>query len=238
MTYDFKAPVFRSVAGRLEVDSAFLSRVGDVLALIREAGFEEVLLSVFPLSQAHPRNWSEWRDDSYWMNWNMIVGLRTELIHSKMPYVIDLLNEGIPRPGYQTFLQYDRRVWSDYTLRFGAADTVGISIIPEAPRLSLLPQIFGTVLPRALDLHFYRERGPAFETAHRALASTYLEQLPWIIGETYYNDESQARALASAAAATHQNIRFLLQWPERRGHICSDVDVLPLNFDYYAANGF
>jgi hypothetical protein len=234
------------------------SQIAALLASIKGIGFEEVYVNING-GGAHNnvRHWTEWNETVYRENFSVISHTRAITEASGLPYLLDLGGEYTPvLNGQEMRVQYCRRLWADYATTFGAEDTVGFSIIASISndRYGHLRDIYGDNPPKAFDLHIYARRdetnGTYTETsyqrfifAHRRIADVGYGNVPWIIGESFYNDGLEADQLAQAINETGQRVLFLLQFPHVRPPFpkpprYSDVDVVPLQFDQYISRGF
>jgi hypothetical protein len=209
-----------------------------LLASMKAIGFQEVEVGFFPIHVNSPQRWTEWHEALYRENFAVIADLRPIIAGAGMAYRIDLLNEGIPDPSQPVLLQYVQRLWSDYTAAYGAGDTVGFSVIPSPRRIAQIPAVYHGLMPKAFDLHPYDNAASVLATAHAALTGMGFGDIPWIIGETFYDDATEAQDIAQAAAQTGHRILFLMQWPLSRSRNCKDVDVIPLDFTQYRSLGF
>jgi hypothetical protein len=216
----------------------------NLLAEIRSIGFSEIIVGFFPQGYNQPVRWTAFQPDLYEENWSLVRNLRPLIVAAGIPYRIDLANEASPNPRQPIVLEYCQRLWNQYAAAYGTTDTVGFSIIPDAGRLQVLPAIYGDSAfgnhgaPPVLDLHFYKDPKARFKTAVSILRDAGYRQ-PWILGESYFNDSGEAKALRKAIHATHQNVLFLLQWPLASGSACHDVNLAPpLDFDQYIKRGF
>jgi hypothetical protein len=214
------------------------ANLAGLLASIKRTGFQEIEVGFFPIRDNSPMLWTEWHETLYRENFTVIADLRPIIAGAGMPYRLDLLNEGIPAPTQPVVMRYVQRLWSDYTANFGSDDTVGFSVIPSAARISQIEAVYRGVLPKAFDLHPYDNAGSVLANAHAEFARMGLGQIPWIIGEAYYDDGQEAQEIADAAARTQHRILFLTQWPLSRSRTCKDVDVTPLAFTQYRSRGF
>ncbi|HLY46551.1 MAG TPA: hypothetical protein VKQ73_13295 [Stellaceae bacterium] len=213
----------------------------DFLKALRRTGFQEVEVVIGGGSPS-PLAWKAWDEAAYKARWQRLVEIRNLLIASGLHYRLDLFNEGIPaRNQPMLLLRYVQRLWADYVGAFGVADTVGFSIIPliAQDRFAQIPAVYQGRLPPVFDLHIYDRPEATVLNAHRRLAQLGLGGVPWIIGETFYNDRDEATALASAIAATGQRVLFVMQWPLTSQRRCRGIDVaFPARFDEYIAKGF
>jgi hypothetical protein len=216
--------------------------LGDLLAAIKAAGFEQVEVAFHPQGPAISE-WVTWDQGRYEENWRLIRNLRPIIRAAGLPYRIDLSNEAIPTSHQPLMLRYSRRLWADYVRAFGRQDTVGFSLIPELDRVGQLRAIYGSRPPYTFDLHIYPGTGGLSESTQFSMVDTAMRALgfeqPWIVGEALYDDPDTAAQLASALAASRRAVYYLTQWPLTRGSPCADVNVgAPLAFDAYAAAGF
>jgi hypothetical protein len=63
--------------------------------------------------------------------------------------------------------------------------------------------------------------------------------VPWIIGEAFYDDVSEAAALREEITSTGQPVLYLTQWPLTADSSCADVNVAPpTHFSNYQVEGF
>lgn len=231
-----------SVNGDLSPE--YRDNLRNLLAEIHHIGFQEIIVGFFPQGYNQPLHWTTFQPDLYEENWKLIQNLRPLIAGSHIHYRIDLANETSPNAHQPVALKYCQRLWNQYAAAYGTRDTVGFSIVPDPGQLQLLPAVYGDTpfgnhgAPRVLDLHFYKNPGPRFDTAVSILHAAGFDQ-PWILGESYYNDAAEAQALRDAIHSTHQNILFLLQWPITSNAACRNVDITPpLEFDQYIAWGF
>jgi hypothetical protein len=213
--------------------------VVELLAAIKQTGFQEVELVIGSVGPP-PFKWDGWREDLYATRWRYITELRPLFIASGLHYRIDLLNEGIPADNQPMLLRYTQRLWLDYTKAFGKKDTVGFSIItaPRQDRFGQMPQVYGNNPPDVFDLHIYEDPYNTFLNAHERLTTLGYGNIPWIIGESYYNDGEEAADIARAIQETGQRVLFLLEWPLSKAKTCNDIDVVPLDFGNYIKLGF
>lgn len=162
-------------------------------------------------------------------------------VNAGVNYRLDLGNELVAesaRPAaHFTAL---RRIWDWYASSFGSNDTVGFSIPLDSTyaagvRLGQLGVVFGARPPSALQVHIYGDHGhwnskgtfqtilPDTEEQIFVAADTFMDSqsalfnnLPWIIGETWYSDSTTAQRLDAAIRNSNRKIQFLLQWPRWR----------------------
>jgi len=223
----------------------FRSNLANLLAAIKAAGFEEVEVGFFPRSANNPVQWTTFSEDYFHENWSLVQNLRPIILNSGLSYHLDLLNEGIPPPGYAPMLQYDQMLWNDYVSAYGNADTLGFSIIADAAHAGQVSAVYGpssfgsSGSPQLFDVHIYDETGASFATAFAALKAQGYEGVPWIIGEAFYNDATEAAALRQQATSTGQQVLYLTEWPLTSDESCPDVNVAPpVKFSDYQAQAF
>jgi hypothetical protein len=210
----------------------------NLISTVRQTGFQEVIVGSFPLGPNDPTHWKTWHEDRYRENFALIGELRKVMDDSGLTYMLDLQNEGIPF-AFQTYLlEYSQRLWHEYIAAYGPTKTIGISAISHPGRLREIPTIYNGVFPQAFDLHLYADAGRALRTADGILRGTGVTDVPFIIGEAYYNDPAEAADLATVAGSIKRRILYLTQWPKARTSSFDDVSDIPLSFGSYRAKGF
>lgn len=215
-----------------------------LLATIHRIGFSEIIVGFFPQGSNNPARWTAFQPDSYQENWQLVANLRPLITAAHIRYHIDLWNEGSPGARQPIVLEYCQRLWNQYAAAYGTRDTIGFSIIPAPDRLQLVSTVYGSSPfgnhgpPRVFDLHFYKDAGARFASAHAILRTAGCRQ-PWILGESFYNDPVEAQALRQAIRNTRQKVLFLLQWPLTAAAACRDVSLAPpIDFSNYVKEGF
>ena len=224
----------------------FQTNLANLLAAIRAAGFEEIEVGFFPQIANNPVQWTTFSDDYFQENWSLIQNLRPIVVASGIPYHLDLMNEGIPPPGYAPMLQYSQMLWNDYVAMFGSSDTVGFSIIADSAHAGDVSAVYGASAygdsgsPQLFDVHIYDETGASFATAFSSLSAQGYQGVPWIIGEAFYNDAAEAESLRQQANSTGQQVLYLTEWPLTSDLTCStDVNIAPpVDFSNYQAQAF
>jgi len=224
----------------------FRANLANLLAAIKAAGFVELEVSFNPQGGNDPTKWTTFSADYYQENWSLIQNLHPVIAGAGIPYHIDLSNEGIPPSGFAAFLQYSQELWNDYVSMFGSGDTIGFSIIADAAHVSQVNVVYGTSAygnhgsPQLFDVHIYSDAGNSFESAFNALNAQGYQGVPWVIGEAFYNDATEASALRQAANSTGQKVLYLTEWPETADQSCDpNVNVAPpLDFSNYQAQNF
>jgi hypothetical protein len=224
----------------------FQTNLANLLAAIKAAGFVELEVGFFAQGGNDPTQWSTFSSDFYQENWTLIQNLRPIIAGGGIPYHLDLMNEGIPPPGYAAFLEYSQRLWNDYVSAFGSNDTLGFSIIADAAHVSQVSLVYGPSAfgnhgsPQLFDVHIYDNAANSFATAFTALTSQGYQEIGWIIGEAFYNDATEAMALRQEVSSTGQKVFYLTEWPVTADRSCSpDVNVAPpADFSNYQTQGF
>ena len=116
--------------------------------------------------------------------------------------------------------EYTRRMWQDYTRRFGAEDTFGFSIAVHPGRVARWIQACDKTGIRpacfALDLYKHIPEWMARLTSECRNAGISDPQI--IVLETYYNDPQSLKELQEAAEQNHIEYLYLMQWPLKRGN--------------------
>ena len=197
----------------------FRNNLTNLLATIRRIGFEEIIVSYFPLGPNFPNNWTSWQEDIYQDNWNLIQNTRPIVAAAGIPYLLDLGNEHIAaptqQPGQIQLLAYTQRLWTDYTAKFGKDDTLGFAIIANTNqfRADTLPSIYGNNPQSSFDLHIYDSPLDTFLYEKQRLDQLGYGDVDWIIGETYADAASIAPQLRSGMQSTGKSVRWVAQWP-------------------------
>ena len=236
--------IMDSTGGNLA--ARFQTNLANLLAAIKAAGFVEIEVSFHPQSDNDPIGWATFSDDYFQENWSLIQNLRPIIAGAGISYHLDLMNEGIPPPGYAALLQYDQMLWNDYVSQFGSSDTLGFSIIADSAHVGQVSAVYGPSAygnqgaPQLFDVHIYDDPGNSFDTAFSGLNSQGYQGVPWIIGEAFYNDADEASALRQEINNTGQTVLYLTQWPVSADRNCSpDVNVAPpADFSNYQAQQF
>jgi hypothetical protein len=236
--------IMDSTGGNLP--ARFRANLANLLAAIKAAGFKEIEVSFNPQSDNNPVQWSAFNDSYYQENWSIVQNVRSIVAQAGIPYHLDLLNEGIPPPGYEALLQYSQMLWNDYVAKFGKQDTLGFSIIADAAHVSQVSAVYGASqygdhgVPPVFDVHIYDDPAGSFEAAFNGLESQGYGGIDWIIGEAFYNDAAEADALRQQIDITGQKVLYLTQWPLTADRSCSpDVNVAPpMFFSNYRLQGF
>lgn len=205
----------------------------DFLAAVRAAKFREISVSIHTNGVNNPNGWTDFRDDLYNENLQLIRYIRPILTAAKIPYRIDLGAELIPDINQPRTLEYAQKLWRAYTDEFGLADTVGFSVIGSRPtRIANIPKVYGDRPPHLLDLHLYGS--PEFGDEYQLLTKAHqqLNALGYrqgvVISETYYNDATAANGLRKAIDETGRRVYWVTQWPLSRTKPCNEhVDVAP-----------
>ena len=69
-------------------------------------------------------------------------------------------------------LQYDHKLWENYTATFGKNDTIGFSIIPTSDRIGQIPGVYKyNGYPIVLDLHIYGTADKFFQLGLQCIHS-------------------------------------------------------------------
>jgi hypothetical protein len=237
----------------LDSTGAFLSpqcqaNLQNFLQSAYQIGFRGATFSFGPLGSNNPQNWPEtwYQQQSYndlsQENWNFIGNLHSLIAGSGMNFKIDLMNEGIPPSNsvYNGWRTYASWLYGNYSGVFGTADTVGFSFGPDTA--GLLDSVYHGNNPPVFEIHFYPAAGTAasvYQSTWNTLASQGKTE-GWIIGEGFYNDVDEASGLAAGHAAAGNTVFMLTQWPASRPSACggANIDVVPLNYNNYIANGW
>ncbi len=215
------------------------------LSDIKNTGFREILIGFFPVGQNSPSNWPTWNEVIFQENWNLIFRLHPIIAGAGISYRIDLGNEGAPA-NHQTMLkEYVKKLWINYNIVFGKADTVGFSLASDTgnpldintvvDRYNTTTDIYistGYGSPYVWDIHFYNNLKGKYNALDNAMTARG-DTASIIIGETFYNDPTIWSEIQQIN--TSRTIWHVYQWPLTRSMGCDGhVDITPpLNYSYY-----
>lgn len=224
-----------------------------LLALIKRTGFTSVELSLLPEGPDDAmHNWPRWDEMYYIENWTLLNNVRALAASSGLPYLLDIAGEGIPIDGQILWGEYTRRLWQDYTMKYGvgphnSVTDATISFAPGLQTVAHLASTFSNNWPPVFEPHIYggvpdsdwASTYDTFTGLYREMQHAGIPPIPWIIGETYANDVTTAAELRRAIADTGQAVMYVMQW-QVTPHTPLGVtaDVLPLSFDNYRKFGF
>ena len=229
--------VMDSSGGKLSAQHR--TNLASFLADVKAKKFVEIMVGFFPQGANRPGKWATWNEAMFQENRNLVVDLRPIIAGAGIPYRIDLMNEGMPTPSQTQLREYARSLWAAYVAAYGKSDTVGFSIRPGSgpdelrSMIQQLPYVYDGNYPEVHSLHFYYQPRQSFEAAHDEMNKLGQAQ-GWIIGETFYNDASEANELKAAVTSTRRAVHYLTQWPITTSWGCADVDVAPpVDYDRY-----
>ncbi|MCD9030759.1 hypothetical protein LDO32_03295 [Luteimonas sp. Y-2-2-4F] len=237
--------VINSSGGNLPAQQR--QNLSDLLSMMAEVGYEEVMIAFHPIAGNSPIEWSGsvWNatHESYFQeNWNLIHNLMPLIRSSPVPYRVDLGNELSPSSGSsEVWKTYVWKLWWNFTSLFDLSESVGFSVAPSsiADRVARFRNTYGDNIPHLFSFHVYGTAELLFLTIDSALNRNGFRIQGVIVGEAFYNDASDAAELRSAINATSRTVHYLTQWPLSRNSSCSDVDVAPpLDFGHYINRGF
>ena len=210
------------------------------LALLRETKHFNELIFRFALQGiSSPDQWEEWDEDLYEESWQFLVHTRdlveTALAGSGMRILYDL---GAELGGIDTgkTRAYVRRLWKDYTARFGATDTCGFSVANHPGRVQRLLEDFDAAgtRPALFALDVYDHLHDWLGAAAKEFNAAGIERPRVIIQETYYNDPVTLEELQRVQRDFHYDFLYLMQWPIERGHPTPHFSMdFPARYDAY-----
>ena len=216
------------------------------LSDIRDIGFSEILFGFFPIGQNSPVNWPSWNEDLFQENWNLIANIRPIIKNSGILYRIDLMNEGAPANHQTQLKEYVRKLWINYNLTYGKADTVGVSVIGQAnegdttyrgtiDRYNTTKNIYDATpfgSPYLWSIHFYANLKGNFLALDNAMNARG-DNTGIIIGETFYDDAASWNAIKQTNIS--RTVWHVYQWPVTPSRGCDGhVDVTPpLKYRYH-----
>ncbi len=201
-----------------------------VLQLARDAGFREILLRYGQIDMSHPFNWKAWDEAMYSNGWSYISSIHDlaeqTLQGSGVRLMYDLGCEvaGVELGEARPFV---RRLWHDWTTRYGTTRTVGISIATgpyseTTDRVARAIEDFDAgagVRPPEYALDMYGDEGATLAYAVDGLRRNGEGAKSIMITEAYYNDAVTGAVILSARDSLALNLRTLFQWPTARGFV-------------------
>ena len=258
--------ILDSSGGQLQPQ--YLQNIADLLADMRDAGFQNFLFRYFPQGENDAKAWDSLNSARLEDNWGVIRSIEPLLLAAGMTHGTDLLVEGMPRarffelggqvqilpnePAKEGWSHYARELWARYVHEFGRDHTVGFSFVSDVEDVRIDARVehkdyVYTVdgelaLPIALAVDLYgtseRDERWIFERYRKHLVDEGMGHLPWVIAESYYDDAVAAQGIAEAMTATGQSVLYLTQWPLQRAPACSSGVTVAPPVDYSAYAGF
>ena len=194
-----------------------------LVKLVCESGlFNELIFRHCVQGRADAREWEKWNEVVFRENMDFIIESR-ELIYeamqgSGMKLVFDL---GAELGGIETGCcrEYTRRVWEEYTKRFGADDTFGFSMAGHPDRIRRWIEVCDEVgvRPSCYALDMYDHILEWMPRMMPEFGEAGIKDPKIIILETYWNDPKSLKDLQQIAADFDFEYEYLMQWPLLRG---------------------
>lgn len=189
---------------------------------IDHQGFELIELRFATQGFADPLQWSNWDEEKYASNWSFISStinlVQTEIadLHVKVIYDLCLELGGVDAG---MGLQYSKRLWSDYVKKYGSHNTLGFSYATAPQRFTQSISIYDQVgvRPDIYGFDIYGDEFNTFSYLKSEMETAGETSKPIIANEVYYNDPITYNQLVEVRSQLQLNIKFLLQWPLRRG---------------------
>lgn len=196
-----------------------------LLKRIVALGFRNVVIRFTDGAAAY---WTTWDEVGYSHSWNYVVKVHRivdqEMAGSVTGALYDLGGESGGYFAGQN-LQFMQRLWQDYSLVFGTADTFGFSTIAVATNVSGSLSAYGTVLPPRYAFTAYGDVYAGLTNVWNNLPAAERTK-PIMLIETYHNDATTAAQIARFLGEHPGfNLFAVTQWPLNRGTPCSGCDV-------------
>jgi hypothetical protein len=216
--------------------------VVSLLAVIAEAGFNELHFRFGPQGKAMDNEWSAWDAAQFNENWNLISSTRNIVDNHKLGLKVtfDLgvehANERMDENAIHSL--YCRRMWKLYTEAYGAADSCGFSILHGGSGLDSMLRLFKRArlpFPSSYCFDAYDAEYAALVSA-AAVLGLYPGELvkPVYMLETNYNDATSCADIKRAVQETLLNFGGIIQWPKIRDRDPHDFpDLFPRCYDNY-----
>ena len=194
-----------------------------LLSLIREDGlFNELVFRFAQQGSVWSQEWTAWNEEAYQENLKFILTVRQQvrevLDGADIKLVFDLGAElgGISKGCVP---EYTRRLWKEYTERFGADDTFGFSIAAHPGRISNLLAVYDEVGVRparhALDLYTHVPQWMPKMVSEFHDAGINKPRI--IILETFWNSAESLNEFQQISDQFGLSFEYLMQWPWVRG---------------------
>lgn len=229
----------------------YIQNLKNFLADIRSVGMQEVEIALFPIGI------SEVIRLNPGIHWTMIQQAHDAGAASAIPFLLDFGNEMMPSLGDTINTDVAADYWNLYTSKYGSQRSVGFSVPLSAQRdlarIDNLRNVYGSNFPSAIQVHnYYNVPGGysnfyslVFYAAERMDDAGIPLNIPFIIGEAFYNDTLTAQKLNEYLyySGAPRDIKFLLQWPISRDGFNSpacdpSVTDITINFQNYINQGF
>ncbi|MBW1298249.1 J domain-containing protein [Aquimarina litoralis] len=194
----------------------------NVLQKIKSIGYNEVTIRFAAQGLAHPEGWQSWNETQFQENWNFIYNAintaENTLGNSSLKRMYDLDVEMGGRFDGQT-VPYMDKLWRNFSYVYPNLKSYGFSIAYAPGRLDRLiknlKQTGRNADEYAIDI--YENASQALITIKNELNKNREYGKSIVIQETYYNDKQQYRDFISGIKSNNLNVRFIMQWPWRRG---------------------
>lgn len=198
------------------------SNLIQLLQVIRQTGFNELVFRFATQGASDPRVWAAWDEAAYTKNRNFITSTKS---------IIDsTLATGAPRVVYDLDVElggisdgqagpYARRLWHDFVLSNGTGATLGFSFAFAPGRFTAAIANFDVegIRPQEYAFDIYGNESQAFATIKSEMGDAGELAKPIVVLESYHNDAVAGDAVAQARDTLGLNVRTLFQWPLDRG---------------------
>jgi hypothetical protein len=255
-----------------QLPTKYLDNVRDAVSDAVAAGLTEVTIRfLWDGGSGAPYTWSGAYRSDLADGWKQaIADVKASVASTGATLSYDLGGELMPltvpantSPSYTVLFNLHRwgqELWAWYVANYGAADSVGFSVpsgtSPNFPlaiaradlqlRLGAAPTVYGATFPAAIDIHFYEDVPTLYADADAYFDSISKPDIPFRVGETFYNDANVADQLKRAAAKANRSVERVAQWPllgpqrasDDDGNYCDHVTLVPLGYSEYLLRGF
>ncbi len=219
--------------------------LSDLVEYAFSSGVKTVLIGFFPGGDNSPMNWETVNWPMLEENWAVIWKVKNHVdsnvyVPVGHDVIWDLGNEQVPASNLSSRfarVEYMNTVWSRWTSAFGAANSIGFSIIASSKwhitqRVPYIAEIYGSIPPIAIDVHLYgcSDGGSSPDCSEKemymetravldGISTTFpaFSGIPIAIGESYFADASAAMGFMEGAAGVNELPLYVAQWPRLRG---------------------
>ncbi len=191
----------------------------NLLELIHKTGFETVTIRFAAQGINNPMEWEKWEDARYKENLSFILSTK-QIVDDTLKDKVEILYDlGLELGGLEGFCtEYDKRLWRDYTNKFGTSDTLGFSFAVNPGRLTNMLKIYkeSGLYPAAYAFDVYFEADKVLDYIAQEFQQCDINNPAIIIQETFYNDSQTLKELQAAVQKHDLRLLYIVQWQVER----------------------
>ena len=195
----------------------------DTINLLKKTGFKYLTVRFATQGASDPGSWQNWNEQIYQENFSFILTTRQLVNQTAASNFYILYDLGAELGGIDAgqTSQYTKRVWKDYTDKFGKSDTIGFTYATYPGRLKNMLEIYNQVgvTPDIHAFDIYGDEEQVMKYISEEFSQAGIQNPDIIITETFYNDCPTNHALRSEAARKNLNLLYITQWPIEKGKL-------------------